>query len=231
MRNTQLARLWMSVVLALAGNVHAQGVPGQGTWELTLQSRDINGDGTVDAFYDTTLDMTWLADANVAGRMSWSEAVSWTTSLNVHGVTGWQLPSTPIPGWGRCNYSTGGSDCGIRPVTTSPMAHMFYVTLGNEGYSNTGLTNTGSFNNLQNLAYWSSTPTPDPGLAWDFYFGGGSLNYVRTDYRIFAWATLQGDVPAQPIPEPGTYALMLAGLAAVAVATKRRRVANAPLIP
>jgi PEP-CTERM motif len=225
MRSTRLARLCLTTLIALAGVAQAQSVPGQGTWESSLQSRDINGDGNIDAYYDTSLDMTWLADANVAGRMSWSEAVSWTASLNVHGLTGWQLPSTSISGWGRCNYFTGGGDCGIRPVTTSPMAHMFYVTLGNEGYSNAGLTNTGPFSNLQNLAYWSSTLTPDPGLAWDFFFGGGSLNYVHTDYRIFAWATLQGDVPAQPIPEPSTYALMLAGLLAVIAAAKRRRAA------
>ena len=41
--------------------VHAAAVPGQGTWETTLQARDINHDGTVDAYYDTALDVSWLA--------------------------------------------------------------------------------------------------------------------------------------------------------------------------
>ena len=42
----------------------AAGVSGQGTWETTLQARDINHDGTVDAYYDSELHITWLTDAN-----------------------------------------------------------------------------------------------------------------------------------------------------------------------
>ena len=33
--------------------------------QATLENRDLNGDGVVDAFYDTDLDITWLRDANV----------------------------------------------------------------------------------------------------------------------------------------------------------------------
>lgn len=226
MRLTRFARLSLTALMVLASlGARAQGVPGQGTWESSLLARDINLDGTVDAYYDTALDMTWLADANVAGRMSWSEAVAWAATLDVYGVTGWQLPATNIAGWGRCSYSTGGGDCGYLPQTESPMAHMYYVTLGNEGNPDPGygLVNTGPFRNLQNLAYWSNTPTPDSGLAWDFYFGDGSLNYVRTDYRIFAWATRQGDISVPAVPEPSTYLLMLAGLGAVGFTARRRR--------
>jgi hypothetical protein len=39
-------------------------VPGQGTWQTTLQARDLDGDGQIDAFYDTVLNITWLRDAN-----------------------------------------------------------------------------------------------------------------------------------------------------------------------
>ncbi|RZL10284.1 MAG: PEP-CTERM sorting domain-containing protein [Rubrivivax sp.] len=44
-----------------AGAAHAAG-----NWETTLQARDINGDGTVDAYYDTTQNITWLAVINAA---------------------------------------------------------------------------------------------------------------------------------------------------------------------
>jgi hypothetical protein len=33
-----------------------------------LQARDLDGNGITDAFYDTTLNITWLRDAHVNGR-------------------------------------------------------------------------------------------------------------------------------------------------------------------
>jgi len=45
----------------------AVGVSGQGTWETTLQPRDLSGSPTtIEAYYDTVLDITWLVDANYA---------------------------------------------------------------------------------------------------------------------------------------------------------------------
>ena len=41
-------------------------MPGQGTWETTLLPRDLTGDSVADVYYDTVLDVTWLADANLA---------------------------------------------------------------------------------------------------------------------------------------------------------------------
>lgn len=47
--------------------VHAIGVSGQGTWETTLQARDLDGNtSTIEGYYDTVLDITWLANANLA---------------------------------------------------------------------------------------------------------------------------------------------------------------------
>ena len=218
-------RIFISAGLFAASMaVHAGPVSGQGTWETSLQSRDINGDGTTDAYYDTSLNMTWLADANVVGRVSFEEAMSWASALDVYGVTGWSLPTTSITGWGVGNYGTGGADWGYSPVPNSPMAHLYYVTLGNQGYpsAGSGLANTGSFSNLQNQAYWSSTLTPDPGRVWDFYFGEGALNHVHLGYTAYAWATRQGDVPVSAVPEPSSYALLLAGLGVIGLSFRRR---------
>jgi PEP-CTERM motif len=71
-----------TALLALAATAQAAGVSGQGTWETTLQPRDINADGKTDAFYDSVLKVTWLADAN-----------AWAANLNVYGATGWRLPT------------------------------------------------------------------------------------------------------------------------------------------
>ena len=77
---------------------------GRGTWETTLQARDVNGDGIVEAYYDTAVNITWLANANAGagstfdnglnptdGRMTWVNANAWAAALNVQGVTGWRL--------------------------------------------------------------------------------------------------------------------------------------------
>ena len=62
-------------VLSLAGlaslgglGAHAAPVSGMGTWESTLQGRDLDGNAGngFEAYYDTALDLTWLADGNHA---------------------------------------------------------------------------------------------------------------------------------------------------------------------
>ncbi|MEE9494088.1 MAG: Calx-beta domain-containing protein [Gammaproteobacteria bacterium] len=103
------------------------------------------------AYYDDELDITWLANANVAGQMSWNAANTWAAGLNINGVTGWRLPLTqPVTGQEfSVNFSnngttdnataattTDGRDGGWRDTTgksVSELGHMFYVTLGNTG--------------------------------------------------------------------------------------------------
>ena len=94
----------IGVVLSLlALNANSAPVSGQGTWETTLQGRDLDGNlSTFEAYYDTALDITWLADANYAGTtMNWATANGWAAGLNPYGsgITGWRLPHTnPIDG-------------------------------------------------------------------------------------------------------------------------------------
>lgn len=43
----------------------------EGTWRTTLQARDLDGNlATTEAYYDTVLNVTWLADANYAQTVS-----------------------------------------------------------------------------------------------------------------------------------------------------------------
>lgn len=147
-------------VAMLALPAQAAGVRGLGTWETTLQGRDLDGNAaTAEAFYDTALKITWLADANNAhtsgytsatnggiepwsgsdanfkwtdGRMGWGAAQAWASGLNVNGVTGWRLPTLVDQGPPGCDSFGEAIDCGYGVDTgTSEFLHLFHVTLGN----------------------------------------------------------------------------------------------------
>jgi len=185
--------------------VHAVAVSGQGTWERTLQGRDLDGNlATFEAYYDTVKDITWLADANyartsgfhVSGPMTWHTANSWAAGLNTNGITGWRLPvtgaSSSLPG-DPC-YDSEGFNC-----AESEMGHMYYKVLGNTAGS---LTNTGPFSNLQSSGYWSATrPLGNFRFSWTFNFGSG-FQRLRDNTEFFppdvvtqyAWVVHSGDV-------------------------------------
>jgi hypothetical protein len=139
MRNA-LKTLLGVTTMALAGLAAAAPVSGQGTWEATLQARDLDGNGTTDAYYDTSLNISWLADANVIGQVSFNAATTWANGLDVAGVTGWHLPTININTCGAdglgATFWNGGGVCGYNvQANTSDMAHMYMTTLANASYS------------------------------------------------------------------------------------------------
>ncbi|MCV2423015.1 PEP-CTERM sorting domain-containing protein [Paucibacter sp. DJ2R-2] len=230
----------LGVVLSLvAGTAGAVGVPGQGTWQTSLQSRDLDHDGVTDAFYDKELNITWLRNANVNGAMEWASAKSWAEGLTIGGVSGWRLPAMVDTGTAGCNWSlTGGTDCGFNVqtkagnVTYSELAHLWYETLGNKGQyapgtgapQPYGLTNTGDFQNLQASIYWTGTEFAPYQATHAWYFStlaGWQDGDFGKQTSLYAIAVRDGDVVA--VPEPSTYALMLAGLFAVGVLARRRK--------
>jgi hypothetical protein len=219
-------RYALSLLLAATCTLaNAAAVSGQGTWETTLQGRDLDGNlaNGFEAHYDTALNITWLDDTS-AGYMNWDAAQIWAANLNVNGITGWRLPTLVDTGTPGCNYAyTGGTDCGVNVSTsTSELAHMFYVTLGNKGSISTagnfqndgGLTNTGPFKNIQSNYYWSGVEyAPATDYAWFFYTGVGLQIDGIKDGSLAVWAVRPGDVAA--VPEPESLALMGLGLAAL----------------
>jgi hypothetical protein len=239
---TRAARL-VSTAVAMAATAitalpqaHAAGVSGQGTWETTLQGRDLDGNAAngYEAYYDTALNITWLANAG-AFAGTWDDAKSWATNLDVNGTTGWRLPTMVVTGAPSCSEVFSGSDCGYNVNTnTSEFAHMFYVTLGNKAAFDTsgnrvqsgwGPTNTGPFKSVQPDPYWSGLEYAGAtDGAWTFNFGAGNQSFNYMGSVRSAWAVHPGDVTAS-VPEPETYGLALAGLFVVRALARRRRAA------
>lgn len=226
--------------LCSASLAHAQQA-GAGTWQTTLQARDLDGDlgNGPEAFYDTALNITWLADADAPetlglstyGNLTWDDAQQWVSSLTVGGVSGWRLPTvTGVPD-GPCQGSWSGGICGHNVDTSrSELAHMFHVTLGNLDYYDTqgvqqngfGLVNTGPFKNIAAQEYWSGKPyaqAPDLYFGFDMHYGG-QLFYPRIA-SFHAWAVHDGDVSL--VPEASSMSLMALGLGALALIARRQR--------
>jgi hypothetical protein len=236
MKHSILGAACASLFITLSGAAQAASVSGQGTWESTLQGRDLNGNGLFDAYYDTTLNITWLANANYAGTtMTWSAANAWAAGLTLGGYTEWRLPTTTDTGTSGCNYSTtGGTDCGYNVDTgSSEMASMYYDTLGNLAYYDTsgvgpqpgwGLSNTGPFSNVQSTDYWSATEyAPGTGSAWGFSTGIGDQFYDDKAVSLYAWAVHTGDVGASAVPIPAAAWLFGSGLLGLIGVSRKRR--------
>ena len=245
-------RLFFIIIagILLSGTVNtasAVSITGQGTWETTLQPRDLDGNSsTVEAYYDTALGITWLAQTNTT-PMNWANAQIYVTGLNIGGTTGWRLPTMVDTGTVGCNWANSGTDCGPNvDISTSEMAHMFFVTLGNVSYrspsSGTGPqpgwadpSNTGPFSNLVTFYYWSSSNIVNPSLncfddvnrrlglcAWYFDFKYGEQAEYSQTYSSLSWAVHSGDIGvATTVPLPPAAWLFGSGLLAFIRIVKR----------
>ncbi len=209
------------------------------TQAQTLQARDLTGDGVTDAFYDSTHNLTWLADANLyatlggpadrdprsltgatlaAGELRLTTAISWVDSLTVGSVSDWRLPeriitASDITPWCPAACVAATPQPGRAPSELSFLAGV-----------------TGQFSNVMNGNYltWTSD------MAWqelrNLVTGANGVTDETGLMTGYVLAVRDGDVgsavtPAAvtPVPEPQTYALMLAALGGLAIARRRTK--------
>jgi hypothetical protein len=214
-----------------------------------LQGRDLNGSaGSFEAYYDTILDITWLADANYAktsgydadGAMYWDDAKTWAAQLSftdgVNVYDDWRLPITTTEV--ACVFAYSGANCGFNvDPASSEMAHLYFVTLGNQSVyttdgafsgadtgganPNSTLDNVGPFSNFQSERYWFGTKYQLTQYdVWYFGTAAGDQDVDNMSNDFYALAVSPGDVGA--VPEAETYALMLAGLGLIGWRARRR---------
>ncbi len=216
-----------------------------GTAQAALVDR---GGGMI---YDTTLDITWLADWNYAqtsgyppanqnsllptyplGAMNWSFANAWVNDLVYGGFSDWRLPAVVQPDptcsdqflFNNTLPQSRGFNC-----TGGEMGHMFYVdwgaTAGNPYSSGTNAANLALFSNVQTVAFYYSSTFFAPsrgGSVWIFSESNGTVELALTDEGVgYAVAVRDGDVAAS-VPEPQTLALALLGLGAAIFGWRRR---------
>ncbi|MBT9488042.1 MAG: DUF1566 domain-containing protein [Rubrivivax sp.] len=198
--------------------------------------------------YDSTLDITWLADMNYAktsgadadGLMKWKAAQTWANNLVHGGFSDWRLPSAL--------NADGSEPCFGARCIGSEMGHLFIIDLGNktgesvlnqEGDRPRQIANFALFSNLQSFDYWNDTEwTSNTSFAWNFLGTYGMQDYDHKGKESYAVAVRRGDVAASlfavsvtAVPEPHTCAMLLLGLTTVVVATRRQRGGNAGAAP
>jgi hypothetical protein len=185
--------------------------------------------------YDSTRNITWLADMNYAntsgyadfnGRMSWTDANVWAKTLAYGGYDDWRLP-TLYESDKTCSAAGGGYGC-----TGGELSGLFTTDLGTQAYESVReqkgdtaeqIANLALFRNIQLNAYWSNSVfTSQPRWGINYRAQDGCQCVADIDAQLYAVAVRPGDVIAS-VPEPQTLTLALLGLAAVSATRKRKQ--------
>jgi len=186
--------------------------------------------------YDSTRNITWLADMNYAetrgydsdGLMNWAAATTWASNLVYGGYDDWRLPTLiPSASDTSCSFSFSpvrgdeqyfyGYNC-----TGGELSGLLVTDLGNKaresvlnqvGDTAEQMANLALFSNVQSNGYWSGTE--HDGNAWIFYTYHGGQYDVHKVREFYAVAVRPGDVAAVPEPQTAALVLLALGLAAV----------------
>ena len=232
-----MRRFWEMAAGALLGLLASAG-----TANAQLLARDLNSDGSIDAFYDVQQDISWLADANYyvtqgnplsigyqyddpyapqvllpEGRVLHSTARDWVAGLNYFGIDDWRLPNRLIPaGTDELGYDDplcGSTGCNPYGSWPSELS-VLRTFLGGTA---------GPFLNVLDGFYMTAH---EPYVVQFVNMYGNGVDGISDDHNWVSghvWAVHDGDVGTiSPVPEPSTYALMLSGLWLVLQLGRRR---------
>ena len=146
--------------------------------------------------YDQDLNITWLANANVNGVMTWNNAMTWASNFSYYDsvrnvtYTDWRLPTSD---------TCGGYNC-----TGSEMGHLFYNELGGVKDSSIVATHNANyslFSDFQKGDYWSGTEYAlDANTAWNFSFNYGDQGRSGKGGGLYGLAVRSGQISAVPVP-------------------------------
>jgi hypothetical protein len=219
---------------AQAGGVFAVSNPLQGNWTTTLQGRDLDGNAGngFEAFYDTSLDITWLNKQEVHYPLDWNYSQEWASKQVIFSISQWRLPRMLGNNFERsfCNYGVN-TNCGYKSnPATSELAHLYFDTLGVPGWpeSGLGLTNIGPFTDILPNVYWMEDSDLSS-FAWRFDFNNGYQDTYNKIQGGSVWLVHNGDV--SPVPEPAGTAYLLLGLAGIVLVSRGRAIGNQPHSP
>jgi hypothetical protein len=197
--------------------------------------------------YDTDLNITWVADGNLAltnqfgltlsntlfddtpntvgsgGAMTWDNAQAWIVGMNnanYLGFNDWRLPNTPEldPSCDSNGYYCTGSE----------MGHLFYNEFGATAHTNVSAsgnpTELNKFTNFQPTLLWSGTEsTSDSSMAWQFGFFNGAQFTNNKDGNTFALVVRSGGV--NEVPAPTALWLFGSGLLGLVGMARRKKAA------
>jgi len=171
--------------------------------------------------YDPNLNVTWLADGNLAGTqtfgvaninksgsMNYATAVRWVEAMNKldHGAgylghKNWQLPTAPEKDLSCARTGRNGESFGFH-CSGSALGSLYYRSLGLRE-PNTAVrmpANTvGPFHDFQPYLYWSGSPAADPKqgfVSFSFSTGFQGANVWRN--YLYVLPMIKGKLPGTP---------------------------------